>query len=315
MSLPQAAASPIPVYRSYLSGGPEALRWPLPGQVLILAVAMLMPAIWAVRRDLPEPINWQWALGLTAASISWAAILAAIVARWVGGHIGTLSGLTLLTSLQLCCPDRLDLSSIWAAVVLLGGIGFFALGNVGGRLPLVDARWTAWGFYSAAGVALLLDGPAGPAFLVATAILVILLGGDSRGIYFFLEPIGLAILGMFLFAWVISGNAVAGLGGVLGVLQTIAEPRLMPGDVLRSAAVGAMPWTPLALVAAVAALRQGHYASPFGRLCACWLIAPLVLATLGLTGDGLYVAFVLPGLTLLAALGIQGLWVWYRRRC
>ena len=82
---------------------------------------------------------------------------------------------------------------------------------------------------------------------------------------------------------------------------------------LRWLAVAALPWTPLAVLAAGIGLRQGHYATPVWRFFGCWVLGSLALAAVGAFRSPSQLGPLLPPLAVMGAAGLSGLLVWCRR--
>lgn len=244
-----------------------------------------------------------------------AVMVAALAARWLGSRLGTLAGLAQLTSLHVLLGTHRSVAETLFGAAVSAAMGAFALANVPGRLPPVERRWTRWVFYVAAGVSFALAGPVGPAFILAGCLLFVAVCADSRAARFFADPVGVAVFVLLIAARLIQpegGQAVAvELSSMPG---SAASLRTWLPDVLLPLAVAALPWTPLATLAVLVGLRQGHYATPIWRFFGCWLLGPLALTAVGASGSHSHFYALLPPLAVMGAAGLSGLLVWTRCR-
>ncbi len=295
-----------PVFRRYLAGGSDTLGLSAPAGVVVAAVGIMLPeltmALSIFRGTAPTAMSWPAAPIATATAL----LLAAIVARWLGSRLGATAGLTLLTSADFLMPGRDAWSDLAFCLVVTAALGAVALGIAAGRLPTIERRWPRWIFYSATGVALLLVGPVGPALIGAVCVLFLLVSGDPRAARFFFDPVGLGLLGLCGVVWMFWMPAVVSSGTVEGAVSFAA--------LIDQIAVAGLPWTPVALLALVVGLRQGHYATPIWRLIGCWLIGPPVVALLISIPPKTVIVTVLPPLAVLGAAGLSSLAIWHRRR-
>jgi hypothetical protein len=298
------------LYRCYLAGGAPSFRLPASGAWAVFAVGLLVRLLGlsAARPDVRQWLD----LPLAAAA---AVLVAAFMAHWLGTRRGLLAGLAVALSPWSfqAAPllDRLAVETLWI------GVAAFALANVPGRLPRVDACWVRPVFWTALAASWAVTGFVGPCYLLTICSLYLIAAQDSRGGRFLLDVRGLAFLALVIAALVTARHfgfaawlpdTVAGLEGP--TLNTLVQ----------TLAVACLPWLPLALPGLAIVLREGHCFLPFWRLLACWAVVPSVLVVGGLFRAQSHLDVLLPPLALLAALGVDDGWHrlrrlgWVRRR-
>jgi 4-amino-4-deoxy-L-arabinose transferase-like glycosyltransferase len=310
-----------PVYRRFLSGGDAQWRLSLRSAALVVSGGATLSLVGLASASCRGPVDWTAGLISAAAVVLTAWLVAGFAARWLGNRTGAVAGLVYLTSLDVIVPSRLAVADTLFCAAACAAMTVFAFARVPGRLPLGDRRRTAWLFYAALGVSFVFAGPTGPACILAGCLLFLLFSFDTRGLRFLLHPAGIALFVLLVAGWWWSVGLVdPGLasGTRSGGWSPAGEgPGRWPSlvDELRSLAVAVLPWTPLVGLAAVSGLRQGHYATPIGRFLACWVLAPLGMAALGLIGQRLLVAALLPPLAVIGSAGLLELLAWCRRRC
>jgi hypothetical protein len=79
-------------------------------------------------------------------------------------------------------------------------------------------------------------------------------------------------------------------------------------------AVGMFPWWPFCAVAIVAGYRRGDYATAFWQLVACWSLAPMALAAVGLLDGRSVLAMTCGPLSIFSAAGLYDGVRWWRLR-
>lgn len=305
-----------PVYRRLLAGGDGPLRLSSSAAGVVVGGGLVLLGITRAAAPIlggaAGPAPW-WPSAIAATLTAW--VVAELTARWLGSRLGATAGLALLTSLQVLLPDRWATAEMLFCATVSAAMWAFALANVPGRLPLVDHRWTRWGFYAAAGGSFVLAGPAGPAFILTGCLLFLILSADSRGLRFFACPTGIAILALLaavrlalprdlVDTWMASSRVTGEASGT-----AISLP-----DLLRWLGVAGLPWTPLVVPTVVVGLHQGHYATPIWRFFCCWMLGPLALTAVGGWRDHAQFSPLLPPLAVTAAAGLGGLSIWCRRR-
>ena len=299
-----------PIYRRFLAGGPERLRLSLPAAVVVGGVGVML---WSVASVLPV-VNAPSATAAVAATLA-AVLVAALTARWLGSRLGVLAGVLQLSSALLLLPVRWGVAEMLFCSALVAAMGAFALGNVPGRLPLIDRRWTRCTFYAAAGVSFVLAGPVGPAFILAGCLLFLVVSSDARGLRFLADPLGIALLGLPVAIRLVDPQGLPAAWSPISCLSGAAlGPQMSLPELFGSLFVAALPWAPPAVLALVVGLRQGHYATPVWRFFGCWGIGPLALMAAGPFRHGAYLAALLPPLAVIGAVGIWWLYVECRRR-
>ena len=302
-----------PVYRRFLAGGPEMLRLSTPGMWLIIGLGMLTTMASIVFTDFRQP-----GLGLSSGCAATIAALAtaAVAARWLGGRVGVFSGCLYLLSGRILLGTA-STSDHWFAAMATAAVGAVALGNVAGRLPTVCGRWPAVVFYGLVAAIFIFIGPMAAGGVVLTCVVFAVVGQNGRGLRFFVDWLGLGVLAAILAAaastvwflpeqystawprppWTYGDIFSAGIWSDLAAgfcnLLTVTIP------------IDLLPWGPLALVAIIVGIRQGHHTTPFGRFLTVWVAAPLALALAGLLGREAAAALVFPPLAILCGLGLR----------
>ena len=305
LSLPVA-----PVYRRFLAGGAEPLRLSLPGALLVAAGGLTLLGIGRAASALGGTAGLAIAWPSVAAATLCAWMVAALAARWLGSRLGVLAGCVFLmawaqlTGIYLLLPSPGAAAAILFCTAIAAAMGTFALANVPGRLPLVDRRWTRWGFYAAAGASLVVGGPVGPAFILSGCLLFLILCADSRGARFFASPVGIGIFVLM---------AAVRLAGPWGIAGEALDPGTSPGGVPSWLAGAGLPWTLLVVLTVAVGLRQGHYATPIWRFFGCWVVGPLALTAVGGFRSPAELGALLPPLAVIAAAGLWSLLAWCRR--
>lgn len=304
-----------PVCRRFLAGGPGGLRLTLPAAAVVAGGGLMLLPISAAISDFGGTAEaarrWPPVVAATIAAL----LVAALTARWLGSGLGTLAGLLQLTSTQVLLAGPGDLAEMLFCTLVVATMGIFAVANVPGRLPLIDRRWPSRAFYAGVGAAMLLAGPIGPAFILAGCLLFVILCGDSRGLRFFADPAGVAVFVLLAALRLAYPEELQGIFTPLSCFlsDALGPPRSL-SEVLHSMAVKTLPWTPLAALAMVVGLRQGHYATPIWRFLGCWLLGPLALmAAAGTFRHEPYLAALLPPSAVMAAAGLTGVFAWRRR--
>ena len=242
-----------------------------------------------------------WPSAAAATLGAW--LVAALAARWLGSRLGLLAGLIQMAGMSVLFPSRGAAAEMLFCAAVAAAMAAFALGNVPGRMPLVEHRWTGWAFYAAAGASLVLGGPVGPAFILAGCLLFLLVCADSRGARFFASPVGIAVFVLM------AAIRLAGPSGVAG--QALGQGISLPAVTGWPGVVG-LPLTLLVVFAVAMGLRQGHYATPIWRFFGCWAVGPLLLAAVGGFRSSAELGTLLAPVAVIAAAGLWGLLVWCR---
>jgi hypothetical protein len=316
MATPEQPLHAPQIYTRFLAGGPSPLRLSLPDTMLVVVGGLILTGTAAAASTawgVAGPGAW---LPRAAAATLAAWVTAALAARWLGSRLGALAGLAQLTSVHVLLPHRASAAEMLYCAAVAAAMGAFALANVPGRLPLVDERWTRWGFYAAAGTTYVLAGPVGPAFILAGCLLFLLLCADSRGARFFASPVGIAVFALLVAARLARPNE--GLAGLFLTPSDMAGETLGPAislrELFRWLAVAGLPWTPLAVLAVAVGLRRGHYATPIWRFLGCWVLGPLALVAVGGFRDRAQLGPLFAPLAVTAAAGLGALVIRCRRK-
>ncbi len=318
----QAATDFCPVHPRLLAGGAESLRLAPRGAALVAVAAgacagtARLVGWWLAGAERGPPAHL---LLETALAVAAALALAALGARWLGGRAGSLAGLVLAGFLYGIWPqpavgDRL------AQLTVLAAMGTFALANVPGRSPPADGRPWRLAFFACAGCGLWLVGPAAPLAVGAACVLYLVVSGDGKGGRFLVDPLGLLVLGCCAGGWaagragwwdpVVPADTLAPLIGPRGhstLWTRLAQAGLWLGW-------ATLPFSPLIVAAVLGSVRDGHHASLFWRLVACWIAVPLVLAVVLPSEANHLLSWALPPLAIVGGAGLQGCVVRLRRR-
>ena len=302
-----------PVYRRFLAGGTQSLRLSAAGVAVIAGLGVLTSLLSTVFVSSRPP--WEVVSSGSAATIG-ALSTAAIAAGWLGSRLGLFSGCLYLTSGQILLATASP-SDRWFAAMAATAVAAFATASVAGRLPLVSARGPARVFYVLTAAILFFNGAVPAAAVVVVCVLVLATGQNCPGLRFFADPPGIAVLAVVaLAAWLTPGpgwNAGWNTAWPGGSIFSIAAWWELTDRFVHLLAVripfDALPWGPLALVAIVAGIQQGHYSTPFGRFLAVWLLAPLGMALAGLLGQDTAAVLIFPPLAIVGGIGLGELLV------
>jgi hypothetical protein len=302
-----------PIYRRFLAGGMERFRLARASLVLLLAHAtILLLAVPLVGTGRDCHIRPLW-LGLVLAATLQAVLLAALAARWLGNRAGLLAGLLQLTAACLL-PGPAALPDALFCLTFSVAMGAFMVAQVPGRAALADRPPLRWIFFSAAAIACILAGAASVALILAACVCQWLASQDRRGTRYLRDPIGLGIFGLTTVAWFVAAWwANRPTTGLLdwGFFAAAAGHTAATWG---TATVRLAAFAPLALPALAIGLRNGHYATPFWRVLACWSLGPLALLPLGLFRMDVQFGALLPPLAIVSAVGLEGLLRRVRRR-
>jgi hypothetical protein len=241
--------------------------------------------------------GWLWSAphgagaGLAFLSGAVGALLAAVAlvligSRWLGGRLGLFAGLVWLTSAAAFGGQ----GNNWLAAASCVAMGLFGTAVVPGRLPTISRAAVGWAFFAVVGLSLLVLGTGAAVAMMATCLAFVLVSQNARSARFFLNPVGLGLLAASIFGRWLAGPLVP-KGHETGLLDALVG-------------AGVLPWLPLAGVAMVVGLRQGHHATPFWRLAGCWVLVPVGLMGLGATSPGVALTVATPPLCVLAAAGL-----------
>jgi hypothetical protein len=295
-----------PIYRRFLAGGEDGLS-PSARAFVVLALAGggLLALAWLFGAGGDSTACLRFASNAAGAAFC-AFVLAWIAARWLGRRMGLLAGFAWLTSAGVLA-GRVD---AWTAFAISLALGLFAVAEVAGRTARITDRAIRLAFHVAVGLALVFVGPDAAITVLAICLVAVSVSQTACSLRFLADPAGLGILAAAVTARFLIAYA-AGLS---------ASATWMPGSAagsspigfLASVAWGGLPWWPLAAVAVVVGIGQGHYATPFWRLCGCWVLVPAGLAVLGVAHDAVAMAAMLPPLCVLAAAGTG--WAYTRIR-
>ncbi len=296
-----------PIYRQFLAGGTDELRWSL-GEVATVAAWLLL---------LQALTTHSAGLSTRMAALATPIVAGWLAARWLGRRTGLLATLICGTIMAFppCQPDG---GEAWLPLAMSLGMAAFALANTGGPLPLHSARHLTWIFHLSAGVCLLLAGPPACLGLLAACVLALYLGEDPQGLRFLAHPVGIALgLGVILAGTV--APWVAGHSTLKACWLPMARDLLWHGPthstprLAHQLLTSTVPWTPMVLVAVAVGIRSGHGAAPVWRLFASWVLAPLALIALGAWQGPVPLLVLVPPWAVMAAAGLSGMAAWSRR--
>jgi len=284
-----------------IAGVPSTHKPPMTHWLIALSMTLLgSDAEWVVR--LPAVV----AAIVLALNVGW------LAARWFGNRVGLVAGLIQLTTVYTLQWARLAECDMILCAGVMAAMSCFAVANIEGPHGLKsDCRWV-WGFYAATAFAFLTKGLAGPVFIFGGTITYFLVSQNVRGLKWFLSPIGLSILILPVAGWYAAAiytypqflddqmmHHFARFQGEMGGGKSIFYYFYnIPALVL--------PWTPLAMMAIVAGLRRGHYATPFWRFVACWFLVGIGVLMMSHFKSKHYAAPLLPPISIVAALGLLG---------
>jgi 4-amino-4-deoxy-L-arabinose transferase-like glycosyltransferase len=291
------------------------LRLTLKATAGVLGGGLVLLGIRAATLAFGSQIAWAATLRTAAAAMLTAVLSAALAARWLGGRVGLLTGLIYLTTRHVIMPTPAAAADMPLSAAVAAAMAAFALANVPGRLPLIDREATRWAFYTAVGFSVVLSGAVGPLLIFAGCLALLLLTEDRNGLRFLADRGGIALLLLliaFRLVWAAAWQDVAAQSQCLP--GGLSWPWTLRLDVLTALAGAAMPWTPLALATVVLGVWQGHDATAVWRFFACWILGPLLLAVLGVLGQGAVLGALLPPLAAVSAAGLCGLTCWCRHR-
>lgn len=303
---------PPPTFPQLLAGDPEQLRlspasiaWLIGcGAAIEITIHFLTPHTQGWLAESPWPV----------AAVAIVVLTAAVAARWLGRFVGTVAGLLQLTSLYALgfFPKSLSFDPLIAGLSTVAMVAF-AAANVPGRLPSdVHRRTMSLLFYGGAAPLLLLGCWSEFESILLACLSYLLLNQDGRAFRFLIRPLGLGVLAIFLGLTIWLHRSAPQVAEMFE--QCSRSPTATGWRPLAVAAVGMLPWTPLCAVAVLVGCRRGHYATAFWQFVACWSLAPLVLAALGVMGDRTALAIISPPLAILAAAGLNETVVWSRKR-
>lgn len=294
-----------PVYRRFLSGGSESL-WPGRFSLLVLLLAGmgLLGVAWlfVLPNGSIAGVAFLWnGVGALVCSV----VLVLMTSRWIGSRLGLLAGFVWLSSAAVLCAQV----DTWPSAIGCSAMGWFAVAQVPGRLPTRTHPVVCWAFHATVGLSFLLFGPAAAFSILSVCLVFILISQDTRAVRFFVNPVALAILAVAaLGRWLIGLPMLDGHEAVwLDATAVSARWDFCIGAMstrLAAVATGALPWLPLALVAVVVGLRQGHYATPFWRFLGCWILVSVGWIILGAGSGAAALALVMPPMCILAAAGL-----------
>lgn len=307
------------IYRRLLAGGAAPLQLPLSGGGAILVCGLLASFL-----GMREPIravdgSWPWraASAWTIGNAFTGLALATMAARWLGARTATLSGLVYVSSLRILMPGGVDGPISLASLAGCLAIAAFAGAEVPSRALSSDHRVSFAIFCGATAAAALMAGLAGPICILAVCLAYLTLSQDGPGLRFFTARFGLAILAGSIAAACLAAVFLGPSSGQ-GFLDMDTQATSVPtanvdgivGMLLRTK--GLLPWAPWILTAIAAGLRQGHYASPLGRLLIGWCLAPWTLWAVGAAPAGLAFAIFAPCAACMSAIGLAESYAWCR---
>jgi len=305
------------VYRNLLGGGDEPWCLSRADCGLLAVAGVLLPCV-GLAAGAAESLGWG-AAALVLGHMFSGLCVAVISARWLGRRTGTLAGLLYLSSLYVLLPGRHSTMLSVFSLTVVAAMGAFAGAEVPGRRPPAERGPAFCVFCVALAAAGVLGGLAGSGCLLGVCFVYLLLFQDVRGLGFFA-------------GWPKVALAAVCAGGPCLAIHLLASPDpwhgLPPGAApdwrgmwssgpeggFAGVGPGMLPWAPLALVAIVAGLRQGHYATPFARLLLAWLAVPAALGLLGILPAGLAWASFAPWVAIVSGAGLVECVAWRRRR-
>lgn len=287
-----------------------------------------------VRANKPPGMSWliagsmaifggteEWIARLPAAlsgvAVAW--MIAWLGARWLGRNIGIVAGLIQGTMLYTQFQARLAEADMALAACVCGALILYGLSVIEAGGSRGKYQWRSLAFYLLTAFSMLLKGPVGPLFILASAVCHGLICGwrkDERGqrnwagLKFLWDWKGLVLMLVLVLGWIsiVLANHPEVLdtwkkesaGRFAGSMQEdgksdpwFAYVYLVPWILL--------PWTPL-VAAGLWRMRLAKlWASPMGSFIACWVIPGMVILSLSAWKHRHYAIPLMPILSLPAA--------------
>ena len=245
---------------------------------------------------------------VTACFTAW--MIGALAARWFGNRVGLIAGLMQTSMYYVLQLARLAECDTHLFTAVCGAMCSFAVANVDSPQGRSTARWPAWAFYLATGLAFMIKGPLGPVFILSACLLFLLVNQDLRGLRFFFNPIGLLILIACVAPYPLLAYAkhppiwdaflTHNFGRFRGELRG-HKPLLY---YFYQVPLVLLPWFPFAVYAVFRGLRQGWFVEPLWRFLVCWLTPGMLVLSASSFKSKHYTAPLMPALTIAAALGL-----------
>ena len=156
--------------------------------------------------------EWITRLASIASASVTALAIALLAARWFGPRTGMLAGMIQLTVCYTLQLARLaDPGAHFTAAVTVAMCSF-AAANVDSPRGRSTARWLPWTFALAMVASFRFAGLLGPALIGSCCGLFLLVNQDFRGVRFFLDPVGLGLVGSCV-AFHVQAGATQSHGG------------------------------------------------------------------------------------------------------
>ena len=275
-TMPRPAEPAVPVYRCFLSGGPDTRQLTLPSMVALATLSL-------AGISLGQTFAGCRSLGLGIAMAATSLAQAILVTRWRGRATGILVGVLVSASwTNVCCIAAPQ--AILATVAAAAAILIYGLAEISPRSETNRSAWASNAFSFAAAVTCLLGGAAFLAPIAAVCLGTILGNGNSRDLRFFASPLGLFLLATGI---AVSSSHTAAI--------TLSDPNLTPNPANPLLAQGTWyTYLAIGVTATWIMVRSGHAASPFGRFLICWLLGPAIVALTGLISRDGAAAMTLP---------------------
>jgi hypothetical protein len=259
----------VPVYRYLLFGGTNQLRltgWSAVGLSVVSLVGT--PVIFVASG---QSVSFTAMVCLPVSAVVVSLPLAVLVAGWAGRSSGITAGLLASIGWIVAAVALSNPVVLCAMAAAITAILVYALSELPGRTTTIPPGAAAVAFYCCLTASGIPAGAAPWAAVGAVCLGTVLGNQNSRGIHFFLRPVGIVIF----------------LGGMLigGLVTAVADAdNLRPWIV--PAADGWPPWgTAVCLglggIMAWGCVQSGHGASPLGRLLISWLLGPPLLSLVG----------------------------------
>ncbi len=287
------------------AGVPRVVKPPTTGWLIAGSMALFgSEAEWVVR------------LPAVLAAVALALMVAALAARWLGGHVGLLAGLMQATCFYTLIQGRLAEADMPLTAAVCAAMSLFAMANVEHPSGRRQDRWLPWAFFAACGAAFLLKGPVGLLFIFSGCAAFALWNRDRQALRFLLNPVGWGILLACVVGWPVASYLA------YPPIVEIWKQELFgyaTGKFSRDpfwfylvmAPAYVLPWTPFVAVAWVRGRREGWTNASLAKFLACWLVPGLLILSCSKSKSAHYAFPLLPPLTLLAA---EGLALWLRRQ-
>ncbi len=236
--------------------------------------------------------EWVARLPAMLAGVGTCLLLASMTTRHLGRRVGLLTGLLTATSLFVLTQARLseaDMPLVMFVVLAFWVISRFIHQAEVGKTELAAAApvvgWSVM-FFFAVGMSFLLKG-VGPIFVLPAAVVYAGLARDRQAWRIMIHPAGLVLFIVMLVAWPTAAyythpqivdawnrEIIQRVTGSLGETLGKGDPFFL---YLYTIPMLLLPWFPLTVIGAVAAVKRQWFRHRFGLLLLCWFGVGFVL--------------------------------------